>query len=186
MTIYRFKTDTEFQYPFAKEQLRSIFKNVSFPSPIPDALAANYGCLPVQIIERPSHDPRTERIAEGDPEELEDGSLQQVLTVREATADEIATYDLQNAPAPQWVQFAGALGADPPVNQFVASLAQTAPVLHLMIGVGMGQAAGGDFTTFLAAWAMGASLGLVTPELSAHVTGIAQTFNLPPEFLAGL
>lgn len=89
-------------------------------------------------------------------------------------------------PAPQWVQFAGALGADLTVNQFVASLAQTAPVLHLMIGVGMGQAAGGDFSTFLAAWTMGASLGLVTPELTAHVTGIAQTFNLPPEFIAGL
>jgi hypothetical protein len=89
-------------------------------------------------------------------------------------------------PQPRWVQFGTALGADPQVNQFIGSLAQAAPVLHLMIGVGMGQAAQGDPQTFLAAWATGTEQDLITPELAGHVATLAEHFDLPAEFVAAL
>ncbi len=90
------------------------------------------------------------------------------------------------APQPRWVEFGTALGTDALVNQFIASLAQAAPVLHLMVGVGMGQAAQGDSQTFLAAWAMGTAQGLITPELAAHVAELAEQHDLSAEFASAL
>lgn len=112
--IYRLKNDDgSIVYPFVKEQLRSTFPNTSFPFPISDETAADFGCLPVQTIERPEHDPRTQRLVEGDPEELEDGTLQQVLTVRDATEEEIAAWDVANMPSPDYLGFYSALLTSP-------------------------------------------------------------------------
>ncbi len=93
---------------------------------------------------------------------------------------------LPTPPQPRWVDFGTALGTDALVNQFIASLAQAAPVLHLMVGVGMGQAAQGDSQTFLAAWAMGTTQGLITPDLAAHVAELAEQHDLPDEFVEAL
>jgi hypothetical protein len=87
---------------------------------------------------------------------------------------------------PQWVQFGVGLGVSPTVNAFVASLAQAAPVLHLMIGVGLGQAAQGDPNTFLTGWAQCRTAGLVPPELLADVVALANDYGLPAEFVAQL
>ncbi len=89
-------------------------------------------------------------------------------------------------PQPRWVEFGTALGTDAQVNQFIASLAQAAPVLHLMVGVGMGQAAQGDSQTFLAAWAMGTAQELITAEMATHVAELAEQHDLPVEFVAAL
>jgi hypothetical protein len=118
--------------------------------------------------------------------------LKQGDTIREETDSEViaqlynAGWELWEPPPPQWVGFGAALGADQQVNQFVGSLIQAAPVLHLMVGVGLGQAAQGDPRTFLTAWTMGLQTGLVTPEMAAHVVEVAQPFNLPADFLAEL
>lgn len=90
------------------------------------------------------------------------------------------------APTPRWVQFAQSLAVDPAVNGLVATCATAAPVLHLMLGVGLGQAAQGDPTTFLAAWSDAVSAGLVSPELAAQMQTLASGFDLPAEFVEGL
>jgi hypothetical protein len=89
-------------------------------------------------------------------------------------------------PAPRWVQFAEQLAADAAVNGLVATCAATAPVLHLMLGVGLGQAAQGGPATFLAAWGQAVATGLVAPELAAQVAALAGGFDLPAEFVEGL
>lgn len=89
-------------------------------------------------------------------------------------------------PAPRWVQFAEQLATDAAVNGLVATCAATAPVLHLMLGVGLGQAAQGDPATFLAAWGQAVATGLVAPELAAQVAALAGGFDLPAEFVEGL
>lgn len=89
-------------------------------------------------------------------------------------------------PVPQWVAFGAALAADPDVNAMVATAATAAPVLHLMLGVGLGQAAQGDAQTFSAAWANARSAGLVSAELAAHVADLGAGFDLPAAFLAQL
>jgi hypothetical protein len=87
---------------------------------------------------------------------------------------------------PQWVQFGVALGSTAAVNVFVATLAQSAPVLHLMIGVGLGQASQGDPQTFLGGWSQCRALGLVSAELLAGVTAMAADYDLPADFIAAL
>lgn len=89
-------------------------------------------------------------------------------------------------PTPRWVQFAQALAIDPAVNGLVATCATAAPVLHLMLGVGLGQAALGSPTTFLAAWSDAMAAGLVPPELAAQMRMLAAGFDLPAEFVEGL
>lgn len=89
-------------------------------------------------------------------------------------------------PAPRWVEFAGALVTDAAVNALVHSLEQQAPVLRSMIGVGLGQAAQGDPTTFLAAWGQAVASGLVPAELPAAMATLAAGFDLPTEFVEGL
>lgn len=86
-------------------------------------------------------------------------------------------------PQPQWVQFGAALAADVDVNAMVSAAASTAPVLHLMLGVGLGQAAQGDPQTFSVAWSNARTAGLVTPDLAAHVAAVGASHNLPAEFL---
>lgn len=89
-------------------------------------------------------------------------------------------------PVPRWVQFGVALGSASAVNVFVATLAQAAPVLHLMIGVGLGQAAQGDPKTFLGGWAQCRAAGLVSTELLDGVVAMAGAYDLPAEFITAL
>lgn len=89
-------------------------------------------------------------------------------------------------PEPQWVLFGSLLAADPDVNTMVATAASAAPVLHLMLGVGLGQAAQGDAQTFSAAWSRAVQAGLVTPTLAAHVVEMGGACDLPVEFLEQL
>ena len=87
---------------------------------------------------------------------------------------------------PKWVQFADALATNPTVNTLVAAASTQFPVLHLMLGVGLGQAAQGDTQTFLAAWSKAVGLGLVTAEVATDVATVGETFDLPADFLAAI
>jgi hypothetical protein len=89
-------------------------------------------------------------------------------------------------PTPRWVQFAQALAIDSAVNGLVVTCATSAPVLHLMLGVGLGQAAQGDPATFLAAWGQAVTAGLASAELAAQMQSLAAGFDLPAEFVEGL
>jgi hypothetical protein len=89
-------------------------------------------------------------------------------------------------PVAQWVQFAGMLASDPAVNQLVATAATAAPVLHLMLGVGLGQASDGNPVTFLAAWAQARAGGLVPAPIAAEVAVMAAAFDLPADFVEAL
>lgn len=88
--------------------------------------------------------------------------------------------------APHWVEFAGALASDPAVNGLVATAATAAPVLHLMLGVGMGQAAQGDSRTFLSAWSQAIAVGLVTTQMISGVQALAVQYGIPAEFIMAL
>lgn len=84
---------------------------------------------------------------------------------------------------PQWVQFGAALAVNSGVNTMVATAAVSAPVLHLMLGVGLGQAAQGDPKTFMAAWSNARAVGLVSQELADEMVTIGSNYDLPQEFL---
>jgi len=132
------------------------------------------------LPEQPSHDPETHYLEQTREINLDAGTLTRGWQIIERPPVEPLP------PQPRWVEFGAALGQDQAVNQFVGTIAQAAPVLHLMVGVGLGQAAQGDAKTFLAAWGLGLAAGLVTAELAAHVSALATTYDLPAEFVAAL
>jgi len=183
--IYRFKHPEtgSITYPFAKEQLRSALPNTSFPFPISDEIAAEFGCLPVATVERPEHDPRTERLEERDPEELEDGTWRQAWTLRPATADEVAAYDRDHAPSPDWVGFAAALAMHPAIATFYESL--PLPVSS-GLSVSLSRAASGDADLFVALWTQITTAGLMTETAAAVIAAEAERYHLPAALLAVL
>ena len=193
--IYRLKNDDgSIVYPFVKEQLRSTFPNTSFPFPISDETAADFGCLPVQTIERPEHDPRTQRLVEGDPEELEDGTLQQVLTVRDATPEEVAAYDEANKPGPDWARFKLGLLPSPgapdssvvAINQAISVAFQVVPVAVLGLSSGLAKAENGDLAEFSGSWRAVLAVAPPPPEALAELVGLAELCYLPAEFVAAI
>lgn len=182
--IYRLKNDDgSIVYPFVKEQLRSTFPNTSFPFPISDETAADFGCLPVQTIERPEHDPRTQRLVEGDPEELEDGTLRQVLTVRDATTEEIAAWDESNRPAPDWIQFGLDVAFYPEISALYSSL--PVPVSNAL-SIGLSNASKDDDQLFAAVWGQVKQSGAISSELLSYILELADTHHLPQAFVAML
>ena len=56
----------------------------------------------------------------------------------------------------------------------------------MSISVGLGKAADGDSRVFQSSWSGAIGLGLISPELIAHVQAMAATYDLPAEFIAGL
>ena len=95
-------------------------------------------------------------------------------------------FGINGATAGKWLEFGAALAADPAINQFVATIAQAAPVLHLMIGVGLGQAAQGDVRTFLEAWGLGLAAEMIPADLQQHLITMASGYDLPQRFIDGL
>jgi len=182
---YRLKHpgDGSITYPFYKEQLPAAFPQTSFRLPIPDEIAAEFGCLPVVPAERPNHDPRTQRLEEHDPEELEDGTLRQVVTVRPATPEEIAAWDAANQPAPDWMGFGLALATSPGIAALYAAL--PGPVANAL-SIGLSEAAKGDARLFTSIWGHIFSEGAVSAELLAEIIAAATDSHLPQELIGSL
>jgi len=89
-------------------------------------------------------------------------------------------------PQARWVEFAGAMADSSELNAFILTLSTAAPILERMLSVGLGQAAQGDTSTFLAAWTKGLAIGAISAEIAAGMAQLAAGFDLPAEFLAAL
>jgi hypothetical protein len=104
----------------------------------------------------------------------------------DSKAEAEAYFGINGAAAGRWLEFGAALAADAAINQFVAAVAQSAPVLHLMIGVGLGQASQGDARTFLEAWGLGMAAQMIPANLQAYLITLASGYDLPQQFIDGL
>ena len=104
----------------------------------------------------------------------------------ETTEAAEAEFGLNGASNARWQEFAAVLSSDQSVNQMIAAALQAAPVLGLMLGVGLGQAAEGNPGTFSTAWGLALAGGLVTPQLAAYVQGLTTGYDLPASFVAML
>lgn len=149
----------------------SLWPDCSFPADGPnDAFLSEHGA--VRVRSDLPHDPETEQLVPCEPYILDGEVFNRVV-------EPLPT----PPPTPEWVAFGAALVADSAVNALVATVAQAAPALHLMLGVGLGQAAQGDARTFSAAWQAARSAGLVSPTLAASTAAMAASVSLPAEFL---
>lgn len=76
------------QYPFNANDVRRENPDVSFPEgPWPERLLQDYGCYPIQVVERPTCDPILQVVLEETPEQV-GGVWTQKWLVRDATPEE--------------------------------------------------------------------------------------------------
>lgn len=180
------------QYPYSVAQLRTDEPRLSVSlDPHPGELASYAALEPPILLFRvaevapPAMNLRTQRLLPVDVE-LVDNEWRQVWSVRDATEEEIAEYDAANQPSPRWVEFGAAVQANPAINQLIGTALQQVPALGLGLGVGLGKAADGDARVFLSSWSIAKQLNLITPQLVAEVTALAQQFDLPANFVSSL
>jgi hypothetical protein len=132
------------------------------------------------LPEQPSYDAETHYLEQTREIDLQAGTLTRGWLIVERPPVE------PMPPAPRWQEFRAALRGIPELQTLVATLAQVDPIGHLAIGVGLGQAAQGDTSTFTGVWSELLAAGLVTPELAAAVEALATTYDLPAEFVGAL
>jgi len=104
----------------------------------------------------------------------------------DSQADAEAFFEINGQSTAQWVAFGAVLLADPSVNQMLGAALSAAPAVAMSISVGLGKAADGDSRVFMMSWAGAHGLGLISPELIAHVQSLAAAYDLPAEFITGL
>ena len=175
------------KYPYTRDDLTSDNPNISFPSkPRADDLRPFNVYIvapsPVPILE----DPRAQRIERKNPV-LDDDRWKEVWEIREATTEEIAAYDLANAPEPEWEQFKLDIMESQSINTAFLSAMTSAPIAASMLTAALANiaAAGGpkDFTT---AWSVLLGSGLIAPEVIQEILDLAIASYLPKEFLGGI
>lgn len=180
--IYLLQTEGGIQYPYVKEQLRSTFPNISFPFPISDECAAEHSCFPVTTIERPEHNPRTQRIVEDLPTQLSDGSWQQVLRVRDASPDEIETWDISHRPSPDWGTFINSLITSPQVKAAMIAARDIEPIAAGILPTALIHLPEGrSLENFVACWGALKSADLITEELSEQISQLTADCHLPEQ-----
>lgn len=168
-------------YPATLDALRQEFPNCSFPiEPTAEDLAP-FNRFFVAPIPAPSCDPRTER-TEHNATLTADG-WQQAWTIRPATEDETAAYDLANRPAPDWMEFGIDLAMHPGVTALYNAI--PGPVAGGLT-VGLNEAGKGDPRLFSVLWQQLLTSGAITSELLSGITSMATEHHLPAEFVGAL
>ncbi len=77
-------------YPYSPAQLRADNPQTSFPATMPPEGLAEWGVYPVTATEPPTHNPDTQRVAEGEPEQVA-GEWRQTWVVTDLSPEEIAS-----------------------------------------------------------------------------------------------
>jgi hypothetical protein len=182
MAIYIHATgNTIIKYPFSRAELTAAYPNVSFAAnPTPEDLAP-FDVHPVAATPRPV-DTRTERAIEGDPMLTADG-WQQVYSLRDATPDEIAAYDVLNASPPDWDGFKFSLLSNQEINAGLIASISIAPAATIGIVPSLINAESGKYGDFRAAWLTLRRCGALTKESADLVTALASECNLPDDFI---
>lgn len=96
-------------YPYSLSMLREEHPNIALSSnPTPQDLEP-FNVYPVQLVDQPEVDPRTQIVTEGAPILTGENQWVQTWDVRPATAEEIEQWDAANRPSPNYVEFWDAL-----------------------------------------------------------------------------
>lgn len=172
---------TTLEYPRSLWQLRQENPNVSFPADPTDEDLAPFDHACIHPSPQPEHSPRAERLEEGVPAQDEDGIWRQTWTVRQATEEEIAAYDIAHAPAPDWSGFAVALIFDPSIRDWYNDLPQA---LASGLSIGLYEVTKSNPGMFLRLWAELAPF--IPAQLPPALAALAEQHHLPADFIGAL
>lgn len=173
--------------------LRQLNPTACFPDEIANMDLHEFGAAIVKDFPPPSHDPRTERIEEILPQWTPDGLVQQ-WQKRQATAEEIEAYDLENPLPPNYQLFRDRLiDGNSPIAQ-----AYRQALFYLFAPDGLPQLALGlatslyslqqrnDPSDFLAFWRVARQAGAISADTVTLTEALATECHLPDSFVSGL
>lgn len=169
------------EYPRSIWQVREENPNVSFPANPSDEDLDPYDHANVHPIAPPDvEDPRSQRVEDSGRPVFHDGCYQQAWRVRDATDEEIAAWDRDHAPMPEWREFAVALIMLPEISLLLTSLA-LAPSRALEAA--LSQVANGAEPQFLIELLQRIPM---PPKLATGIGKLAVQHHLPSEFILAL
>lgn len=174
------------RYPYSLAQLRLDEPQLSLSADPHDgelAALAELGILVARVLPTPGPaDTREQRAEESFPEQ--DGATwHQAWTVRDATEEEIAAWDIAHRPEPQWMAFGLAMATSTAIAALYAAL--PVPVANAL-SIGLSDAAKGDDRLFAGLWQQVAAGGAISAELLAEITAVATDCHLPQSFIDSL
>ena len=127
---------------------------------------------------------RTHRAVEAArPDRRSDGSWVHAWTVRPATAEETAAYDLANAPQPDWMAFGSDLASHPGITALYGSLPGA---VASGLSIGLNEAGKGDPRLFFGLWSPLMASGAMSAELLSAIVVMAVEHHLPQSFMEAL
>lgn len=136
-------------YPCSLWQVRQANPNISFPSEPTDEDLSPFGYANVHPSPPPTEwDQRTQRLEEAPPETNGNGVYYQAWILREATPEEIRSWDLAHTHA-DWKGFTDEVMLNPLINSTLLNLLQSYPGAYGGLVVGLGQAASGSPELFI-------------------------------------
>ena len=172
------------EYPYSVWRLRKDNPNVMFGENPSSADLAPFHVYWVTPMPPPEVDMRTHRAVEAArPDRRSDGSWVHAWTVRPATAEETAAYDLANAPQPDWMAFGIDLASHPGITALYGSLPGA---VASGLSIGLNEAGKGDPRLFFGLWSPLMASGAMSAELLSAIVVMAVEHHLPQSFMEAL
>ena len=172
------------KYPYTYMDLLKDNPNVSFSiNPTQDDLLP-FNIFIVETTQPPAiSDPRTQKIEKGSPEYI-DNKWKESWSVRNATEEEIAQYDIQTLPPADWLGFKNALLSNTQVNLALLNALPNAPSSVIALpSTLMAISTDNNTEDFSIIWLNLLRLGLLTPEIISIVVDLAVEYSLPSHFI---
>jgi|LakMenEpi03Aug12_release.lakeMendotaPanAssembly.Ray.scaffolds.fasta_scaffold00699_11 hypothetical protein len=174
-------------YPYSLSRLRAENPNISFPDSPSEGDLEPFHCFSVALTEPPLlTDSRTQRISESEPAQNSDGKWEQTWTIRDATEQEIAEWDLINNPIPQpdWVAFKLLSQSSPEFKGIITQALVSDPVNALGLQIELNEVIRGeDSRPFYAALSSVFNSVEPDPAILRSFAAEASAMHLPEEFV---
>lgn len=187
MNLILLRPNSDLVFPYSLTRLRADNPNISFPINPTEGDLEPFHCFFVTTTEPPLlTEPRTQRISESEPVQNLDGKWEQTWTIRDATEQEIAEWDLINNPAPQpdWVAFKLLSQSSPEFKGVITQALVSDPVNALGLQIELNEVIRGkDSRPFYAALSSVFNSVEPDPAILRSFAAEARVMHLPGEFV---
>ncbi len=159
------------EYPYTFQQLKEDYPNVSFPSDLSGV--EGFDVAIVTVDPEPEYNPETHRIISSNPV-LRDGNW-------------VIQWDvvpLQTESLPDWDGFNAAILSDTAFNQSTGAVFAQAPSVAIALPSALAQVSTNGVSAFSLVFTNFCLIGQVSAEQRDTWATMAETYNLPSEFVA--
>ena len=180
---YVYQENSQVVYPYTLSMLRRDNPNIGFPAdPTPQDLFP-FNIYPVQLVNPPKIDPRTQILTEGTPIHSDSGKWFQSWEVRSATPEEIATWDAFHLPPPDWDTFESIILQSSEMKNFIAFAATKNPLIACSFPAAFYEARRGNNASFKRVWEELVRIAPVEINVAESFMAVARACHLPKDII---